>query len=83
MCLAIPAKIIELQEPDGAVVDIGGVTKDINVSLLPGLNIGDYVIVHVGYALSKVDEAEAQKTLQLFNEMGELGQAEVVDGGVQ
>lgn len=50
MCLAIPAKIIELQEQDSAVVDIGGVTKRINISLLPGLVEGDYVIVHVGYA---------------------------------
>lgn len=72
MCLAIPAKIIELQEQDSAVVDIGGVTKRINISLLPGLVEGDYVIVHVGYALSKVDEAEAEKTLALFVEMDDL-----------
>ena len=72
MCLAIPAKVIELHGPDSATVDIGGVTKQINISLLPGLCEGDYVIVHVGYALSKVDEAEAAKTLSLFAEMGEL-----------
>ena len=78
MCLAIPAKVIELHDQESAVVEIGGVHKEINISLLPGLALNDYVIVHVGYALSKVDEAEAEKTLQLFNEMDELD-----TGGVQ
>jgi hydrogenase expression/formation protein HypC len=80
MCLAIPAKVIELYEPDSAVVDIGGVHKEVNVSLLPGLALHDYVIVHVGYALCKLDEAEAEKTLGLFAELGELAQGEFVGG---
>ena len=74
MCLARPAKVIELQNEASAVVDVGGVRKQINISLLPGLAAGDYVIVHVGYALSRVDEAEAARTLALFAEMGELDQ---------
>lgn len=71
MCLAIPAKIIELHDNESAVVDIGGVHKEVNIFLLPDLKLSDYVIVHVGYALSRVDEDEAAKTLQLFAEMGE------------
>lgn len=75
MCLAIPAKVIELRDAESAMVDVGGVKKQVNVSLLPGLALGDYVIVHVGYALSKVDEAEAARTLALFAEMGDLQQS--------
>jgi hydrogenase expression/formation protein HypC len=72
MCLAIPGKIVTLQEAGNAIVDIGGVRKQVNVSLLPDIALGDYVIVHVGYALSRVDEQEAQRTLSLFAELGEL-----------
>lgn len=72
MCLAIPGKIVILQEAGNAIVDIGGVRKQVNVSLLPDIALGDYVIVHVGYALSRVDEQEAQRTLSLFAELGEL-----------
>lgn len=72
MCLAIPGKIVTLQEAGNAIVDIGGVRKQVNVSLLPDIALGDYVIVHVGYALSRMDEQEAERTLALFAEMGEL-----------
>lgn len=72
MCLAIPGKIVTMQEAGYAIVDIGGVRKQVNVSLLPDITVGDYVIVHVGYALSRVDEQEAQRTLSLFSELGEL-----------
>jgi hydrogenase expression/formation protein HypC len=72
MCLAIPGKIVTLQEAGNAIVDIGGVRKQINVSLLPDIAVGDYVIVHVGYALSRVDEQEAERTLSLFAELGDL-----------
>jgi hydrogenase expression/formation protein HypC len=72
MCLAIPGKIVTLQAAGNAIVDIGGVQKQVNVSLLPDVALGDYVIVHVGYALSRVDEQEAQRTLDLFAELGEL-----------
>lgn len=76
MCLAIPAKIVKLYDPDLALVEMDGVSKEINVSLLPDLNPGDYVIVHVGYALSRLDESEAEKTLGLFAQMEQLAQAE-------
>ena len=70
MCLAIPAQVIELRDGDNAVVDLAGVRKEISLSLVEGVTIGDYVIVHVGYALNKLDPEEAEKTLALFAEMG-------------
>lgn len=70
MCLAIPAQVIELRDGDNAVVDLAGVKKEISLSLVDGVEVGDYVIVHVGYALNKLDPEEAEKTLALFAEMG-------------
>ncbi|MCX7239301.1 MAG: HypC/HybG/HupF family hydrogenase formation chaperone [Burkholderiales bacterium] len=66
MCLAIPAQVVELRDGDSAVVDLAGVRKEISLSLVEGVAVGDYVIVHVGYALSKLDADEAQRTLELF-----------------
>ena len=76
MCLAIPARVVEILDGDQAVVDLGGVRKGISLALVEGVALGDYVIVHVGYALNKLDAEEAEKTLALFAEMGELGTAE-------
>jgi hydrogenase expression/formation protein HypC len=76
MCLAIPAQVIELRDGDNAVVDLAGVRKEISLSLVEGVEIGDYVIVHVGYALNKLDPEEAEKTLALFAEMGGACQEE-------
>jgi hydrogenase expression/formation protein HypC len=70
MCLAIPARIAEILEGDQAVVDLGGVRKDVSLALVDDVAVGDYVIVHVGYALQKLDAEEAAKTLALFAEMG-------------
>jgi len=69
MCLALPAKVLALHESNMATVDVGGVRKEIYLGLVEHVAIGDYVIVHVGYALSRVDEDEAQKTLALFAEI--------------
>ncbi len=69
MCLAIPARITEKLHDDMAVVDLGGVRKEISLALVDDAEIGDYVIVHVGYALSKLDADEAAKTLALFAEI--------------
>lgn len=71
MCLAIPAQVVELRDNDNAVVDLAGVRKEISLSLVEGVQVGDYVIVHVGYALNKLDPEEAEKTLALFAELGE------------
>lgn len=69
MCLAIPAQVIEISDPERAVVDMGGVRKRISTALLDEVAVGDYVIVHVGHALGVLDEAEAQATLALFAEL--------------
>ncbi|WP_153130088.1 HypC/HybG/HupF family hydrogenase formation chaperone [Dechloromonas hortensis] len=73
MCLAIPAQVVELREGDNAVVDLAGVRKEISLALVDNVAVGDYVIVHVGYALNKLDPEEAAKTLALFGEISQLG----------
>ncbi len=75
MCLAIPAQIVELRPDDQALVDLAGVRKEISLALVDGVVVGDYVIVHVGYALNRLDPEEAAKTLQLFAELGHLPEA--------
>ena len=72
MCLAIPAQVVELRPDDNALVDLAGVRKEISLALVEGVAVGDYVIVHVGYALNKLDSDEAEKTLKLFAELGQL-----------
>jgi hydrogenase expression/formation protein HypC len=72
MCLAVPVRIAELLEGERAVAEIDGVKKEISLALVEGLAAGDYVIVHVGYAISRLDEEEARRTLALFEEVGRL-----------
>ena len=72
MCLAIPARIEGLTTPGNAVVNLGGVRKEISLALVDDAVVGDYVIVHVGYALQKLDQEEAERTLEMFAEMGQL-----------
>lgn len=76
MCLAIPARITELLDEGMARAEVGGASQKISLSLVDDAKVGDYVIVHVGYALSKLDPAEAEKTLLLFAEMNEAGARE-------
>lgn len=77
MCLAIPAQILELDEgTDQAVVSLGGVKKPISLALVDDAAVGDYVLVHVGYALNKVSPEEAARTLALIQAAGELEQAD-------
>ena len=77
MCLAIPARVIEILENESAVVDMGGVRKPISTALLDEVAVGDYVIVHVGYALNRLDPEEAAETLQLFAELTEVATDEI------
>jgi hydrogenase expression/formation protein HypC len=72
MCLAIPARVAEILENDQAIVELGGVRKEISLTLVDGVAEGDYVIVHVGYAINRLDPEEAEKTLQLFAELAEV-----------
>jgi hydrogenase expression/formation protein HypC len=69
MCLAVPAQITQIINAQRAVVNLGGITKEISTSLLDEISVGDYVIVHVGYALTRLDVQEAETTLQLFADM--------------
>lgn len=66
MCLAVPARVVEVRDGERAVVDIGGVRKEISLALVSGVAAGDYVVLHVGYALQVLDQIEAEKTVALF-----------------
>jgi hydrogenase expression/formation protein HypC len=75
MCLAIPGKVIEIADQNGlrmGRVDFGGVIKRVCLDYVPEIAVGDYTIVHVGFALSKIDEDEAIRTLEVFRQMGVL-----------
>jgi hydrogenase expression/formation protein HypC len=74
MCLAIPAEVTKLLPDEMAVVSIDGVSKEISVALIEDLAVGDYVIIHVGYALTKIDPEEARRTLELLRELSAEGQ---------
>ena len=69
MCLAIPALVEQLNADDSAIVNLGGIRKAISLALVEDIEAGDYVIVHAGYALQKLDLTEAEQTLQLFEAM--------------
>ncbi|MGA9770978.1 MAG: HypC/HybG/HupF family hydrogenase formation chaperone [Blastocatellia bacterium] len=72
MCLAIPGKIVEIVDEENQIakVNVGGVKRNVNVGMLDNVIVGDYVLVHVGFAMSKVDEREAEETLRLLQELG-------------
>jgi hydrogenase expression/formation protein HypC len=77
MCLGIPGKIVEIYDANGLTmgkVDFGGVVRETCLAYVPEAQVGDYTIVHVGFALNLIDEAEAQKTLELLDEIGLLGE---------
>ncbi|MCG7932478.1 MAG: HypC/HybG/HupF family hydrogenase formation chaperone [Candidatus Thiodiazotropha lotti] len=71
MCLAIPAKVVAIDElADNATVELGEVRKAVSLALVEDVTVGDFVLIHVGYALNKVSEEEAQRTLELFAQAG-------------
>ena len=80
MCLGIPGQIVALSDPDKklAIVNVAGVKREINIACVVNDDhplascVGDWVLVHVGFAMSRIDEAEAMKTLQLLTELGEI-----------
>lgn len=75
MCLAVPGRVEAIYEEQGTRmgrVDFGGVVKEVCLACLPQIAVGDYTIVHVGFAISKVDEASAKETLKTFEELGLL-----------
>jgi hydrogenase expression/formation protein HypC len=81
MCLAIPGKIVDFHDKLGvrmSKVDFGGVTREACMDYVPDARVGDYVLVHVGFAISKVDEEEARRTYRYLEEMDQL--QELYDG---
>ncbi len=75
MCLAIPGKIVEIVDVENhlAKVEVGGVRRSVNIGMLDGeggVGVGDYVLIHVGFAMSKIDEHEAEETLRVLHELG-------------
>jgi hydrogenase expression/formation protein HypC len=79
MCLGIPARIVELADADAglAKVELSGVRRIVSVALCPEAEIGDWVLVHVGFALSRIDEQDARETLALLEQMGEAYEQEL------
>lgn len=81
MCLAIPGKVIEIQQDAAGVrmakANFGGIVKQVCLEYTPEVNCGDYVLVHVGFALGKVDEAEARRTYEALEELNQLTELQV------
>lgn len=71
MCLGIPGKVIKL-ESKSSLVEIMGVSREVSIELLKDVNVGDYVLIHAGCAITKIDEEEALRTIELFEELREL-----------
>jgi hydrogenase expression/formation protein HypC len=78
MCLGIPGKVLEIHNPDGGVpmgkVEFGGITRDICLAYMPEVVVGDYVLVHVGFAISKIDEQEADEIFSYIEQIDELSE---------
>ena len=70
MCLAIPGRVVEI-EKNVAIAEVGGFLRDISLDLCPDVSIGEYVLIHTGFAIQKVDEKEAEETLALLKKMAE------------
>jgi hydrogenase expression/formation protein HypC len=79
MCLALPVRVVELRDGDNAIIDLAGIRKEISLALVDGVAVGDYVILHAGYALTRLDPAEAERTLALFRAAG-VGAATPIGG---
>jgi hydrogenase expression/formation protein HypC len=85
MCLAIPGKLLEISEDAQGVrmgkANFGGIVKQVCLEYTPEVNLGDYVLVHVGFALGTVDEAEAERTYRALAELDQLGELEIAEDG--
>jgi hydrogenase expression/formation protein HypC len=82
MCLGIPAKLIELHEQDGlpmGKVDFGGIVKDVCLAYTPEAEVGDYVLIHVGFAISRIDEAEAEEMVSFLREIEDAAESSAPD----
>jgi hydrogenase expression/formation protein HypC len=76
MCLGIPGKLVEVHKQDDlpmGKVEFGGILKDVCLAYTPEAEVGDYVLVHVGFAISRIDQSEAEETMRFLEEIGEAG----------
>ena len=73
MCLAVPVKVSKI-EGQNAFVELGGLSRQANITLVPDVKVGDYVLLHAGFAIERLDEEEAEETLRIFAEMAEAEQ---------
>jgi hydrogenase expression/formation protein HypC len=84
MCLAVPGKIVSIEDGDPLLrsgrVDFAGVVKQVNLAYVPEARVGDYVLVHVGFALNTIDEREAQQVFEYLRHMGELAELDAAEG---
>jgi hydrogenase expression/formation protein HypC len=78
MCLAVPAEVIEILENELGIIDVGGAKTRVSLSLIDGVSVGDFVLVHAGFAIEKVDETEARKTMELFQQLEQLAGSDEV-----
>ena len=84
MCLGIPGQVKKIYEANGArmgQVNFGGIIKEVCLAYVPEVEVGDFVVVHVGFAISKVDEAEAQEVFRFLEQMDELGELDIPQPG--
>ena len=85
MCLGVPGKIIEIYEADGlrmGKIDFGGITREACLAYVPETEVGDYTIIHVGFAISRLSEEEAQATLEILNEIADIDEELGVVNGI-
>jgi hydrogenase expression/formation protein HypC len=85
MCLGVPGRVMTMEEDSPGLVmgrvSFGGIIKEVCMAYVPEVKVGDYVVVHVGFAITVVDEAEARRTLEFLREMDELGELEIEQPG--
>lgn len=71
MCLAVPVRLVEVEDADTGIFEIDGARNTVSLALVDGARVGDYVLIHAGFAIQKIDEEEARKTLEMFREIDE------------
>lgn len=86
MCLGVPGKVVQIEKDEvlnvyRGKVEFGGIMKDVNLSYTPEVQVGDYVVVHVGFSISRLNEKEAQEVFAYLNQLGELKELDLPDEG--
>jgi len=81
MCMAIPYKVLEVKEKSRAEIEIAGARREISLQLLPEVEVGDWVLVNLGFVIARIEEDEAREIMHLYREMAEAGDGSLVDRG--